>query len=309
MITALAGGIGAARFLEGFVRILDPTKLTIIVNTGDDININGLHISPDIDIIIYTLAGVVDKVKGWGYRGDSFFCLKELKQFGYEDWFKLGDRDLATHIYRAWQLKQGWSLTQVTDSIRKRFRLTPKILPMTNDCFTTKIITDRGELHFQEYLVKRKAKDRVKEVCFEGADKAKPSPGVLESILNTDGIILCPSNPIVSIGTILAVKGVKAALQKTRAKIIAISPIVSGRPIKGPAGKIMSGMGMEVSAVQVAKLYRDFIDIFIMDKEDRNLQQKIESQCARTIVTNTIMKDMRSKIELAKIVYHALKES
>ena len=305
-ITALAGGVGAARFLQGLVRVVNPQKLTVIVNTADDIEFFGLHVSPDIDIVIYSLAGVVNPETGWGFRNDSFACLGGLREFKYENWFLLGDQDLATHIHRTWLLRQGRSLTQITDTIRKRFSLEPRILPMTNDPVATKIGTDKGVIHFQEYLVKRKAKDRVRKVILDGINKAKPTREVLESILRADGIIICPSNPIVSIGPILAIKGVREALQKTKARILAISPIVAGKPIKGPAAKIMSGLGIKVSATQVARIYQDFLDSFIIDQQDNGLKKEIASLGCRVIVTDTIMKDLPAKVHLAKVACKAL---
>jgi LPPG:FO 2-phospho-L-lactate transferase len=305
-ITALAGGVGAARFLQGLVRVVNPKKITVIVNTADDIEFFGLHVSPDIDIVIYSLAGAVNPKTGWGFRNDRFACLEELRRFKHEDWFLLGDRDLATHIHRTWLLRQGRSLTQVTDTIRRKFSIGPRILPMTDDPVVTKIATSKGTIHFQEYLVKRKAKDRVRGVVFQGISKAKPTQEVLESIRTAEGVILCPSNPIVSIGPILALPGLRKALQKTEAKILAISPIVAGKPIKGPAAKIMSGIGMEVSATQVAEIYREFLDFFIIDEQDQSLQEEISSLGCRVIVADTIMKNMKSKTRLARVACETL---
>lgn len=305
-ITALAGGIGAARFLQGLVRVINPQRLTVIVNTADDMEFFGLHVSPDVDIVMYTLAGVVNPETGWGFQNDSFGCLGGLREFKYEDWFHLGDQDLATHIHRTWLLRQGRSLTQITDTIRKRFSLKPRILPMSNDPVATKIGTDKGVIHFQEYLVKRKAKDRVRKVILDGINKAKPTREVLESIFRADGIIICPSNPIVSIGPILAIKGVREALKKTKARILAISPIVAGKPIKGPAAKIMSGLGMKVSATQVARIYQDFLDSFIIDQQDHGLIKEIASLGCRVIETDTIMKDLPAKVRLARVACNAL---
>lgn len=288
---------------------MNPRKLTVIVNTADDIEFFGLHISPDIDIVIYSLAGVVNPETGWGFPNDSFACLEQLREFGYEDWFRLGDRDLATHIHRTWLLRQGRSLTQISDTIRKRFSLGPRILPMTNDSVATKIGTDKGVFHFQEYLVKRKTRDRVRKVVFAGIKKARPTREVLESIRKADGIIICPSNPIVSIGPILALNGVREALQNTRASILAISPLVAGKPIKGPAAKIMSGLGMKVSATQVARLYQDFLDVLILDQADRKLEKEIRSLGCRVVVTDTIMKNLRSKIHLARLACRTLQSS
>ncbi|MCX8171806.1 MAG: 2-phospho-L-lactate transferase [Candidatus Bathyarchaeota archaeon] len=305
MITALAGGVGAAKFLSGLVKIVSEEELTIIVNTGDDIEFFGLHISPDLDIVAYTLAGIVDEEKGWGIKGDTFHCLDMLRRYGYETWFNLGDRDLATHIHRTALLRSGLKLSQVTKDICKRLGLKVNILPMTDDRFETWIETDAGLMHFQEYLVKRGAKDRVLGVKYMGMENASPAEGVIDSILESDLIIVCPSNPIVSIGTILSVKGVRESLRRSRARKVAISPIVSGAPIKGPADKLMSGLGLEVSAFSVAYLYRDFLDIFVLDQLDEKERERIESLGIKTILTNTIMRALEDKINLAKTVLEA----
>lgn len=300
MITALAGGVGAARFLTGLVKIVGEKELSIIVNTGDDIEMFGLHISPDIDIVIYTLAGIVDENKGWGIRGDTFHCLEALRRLRHEVWFNLGDRDLATHIFRTNLLKKGLRLSEVTTQISRALGLNSVILPMTDDKFKTKIITEIGSVHFQEYLVKRGAKDKVLEVEFLGAESANPAPGVLESIRRAQFVIICPSNPIVSIGTILAVKGIRDALRCTDAKRVAISPIIAGAPVKGPADKLLKGLGFEVSAYSVAKLYADFLDTFVLDVADSAQKDGIEKLGIKVKVTNTLMKNLETKIALAK---------
>jgi LPPG:FO 2-phospho-L-lactate transferase len=302
MITALAGGVGAARFLQGLVQIVPEKEVAVIVNTGDDIELYGLHISPDLDIVMYTLAGIVDEEKGWGIRGDTFHGLETLRKYGHETWFNLGDRDLATHIYRTYLLKNGISLSEVTGRLCQALGLSVKILPMTNDRFATKIATDKATMHFQEYLVKRGAQDRVVNVVFEGAEEAQPAPRVVDSILESDIVIICPSNPIVSIGTILSVKNVRTALKTTKARVVAISPIVGGRPIKGPADKLMQGLGLDVSAYSVAKLYQDFLDAFIIDRVDEAEKEHIESLGAKVVVTNTIMKTLEDKVQLARVV-------
>jgi LPPG:FO 2-phospho-L-lactate transferase len=302
MVTALAGGVGAARFLTGLAKLVGEENLTIIVNTGDDIELFGLHISPDIDIVAYTLAGVVDEEKGWGIRGDTFQCLETLRRFRQEVWFALGDRDLATHIFRTSLLKKGLKLSEVTAEVTRALGLRVAILPMTDDKFETRIVTRDGLIHFQEYLVKRGAKDEVFGVEFLGADNAKPAAGVIDSVTNAELVIVCPSNPIVSIGTILAVKGVRDALRKTNAKKIAVSPIIAGAPIKGPADKLLKGLGLEVSAYSVAKLYADFLDTFILDTADSAEKDKIEKLGIEVKVTNTIMRTLEDKIQLAKTV-------
>jgi LPPG:FO 2-phospho-L-lactate transferase len=302
MITVLAGGVGAAKFLQGLVKIIPSKKVAVIVNTGDDIDFHGLHVSPDLDIIMYTLAGLVDEQKGWGIKNDTFNCLKMLEHYGQETWFNLGDKDLATSIRRTLLLKEGYTLTQATHFLSNSLHLEEKLLPMTDDKFQTYILTDTGRTHFEEYLIKRQAKDQVSGVEFEGADKATPANGVLEAIEESDGIIIAPSNPIVSIGTIISVRGIRGALKKTNAKIAGISPIVGGATIKGPADKLMHGLGLEVSAYGVAKLYEDFLDAFLVDTVDKNLKARIEALGIRVVVTNTIMKNLKDKTRLAKTV-------
>lgn len=302
MITALAGGVGAAKFLQGLAQVVLQKEITVIVNTGDDIELYGLHISPDLDIVMYTLAGVVDEEKGWGVRGDTFGCLEMLRRYGYDTWFNLGDQDLATHIHRTTLIKSGLTLSEATDKLCQAFGLEVKILPMTNDRFTTKIVTERGTVHFEEYFVKRNAQDKVLNVLFEGADRAQPASGVVEAIEDSDLIIVCPSNPIVSIGTILSLKSIRAALKTTEAKVVAVSPIVGGRPIKGPADKLMEGLGLTVSAYSVAKLYSDFLDVFIIDHVDQAEKERIEDLGLKVRVTNTVMKTLDDKVQLAKLV-------
>jgi len=305
---ALAGGVGAARFLTGLVKLINEEELTVIVNTGDDIELYGLYVSPDIDIVTYTLAGIVDEEKGWGIKEDTFHCLRMLGRYGYETWFNLGDRDLATHIHRTYLLKNGLKLSKVTAEICRALGLKVKILPMTNDRFETRIITREGSMHFQEYLVKRGARDEVLGVEFVGVEDAKPAPGVIESILDAEGVIVCPSNPIVSIGTILSVRGIREALRQTEAMKVAITPIVSGAPIKGPADKLMRGLGLEVSAYSVANLYKDFLDVFVLDTADLMEKARIEKLGLKVKVTNTVMKSLGDKIRLASVVLEEIQK-
>ncbi len=302
MITTLAGGVGAAKLLDGLSSIVPPEKLTIIVNTGDDCEFHGLHVSPDIDIIIYTLAGLVDEEKGWGIKNDTFNCLEMLKVYGHETWFKLGDRDLATHIHRTMMLRSGYRLSEVTKDICTRLGLKQRIIPMTDDYFATKIRTDNETMHFQEYLVRRSSVDVIREIVYDGSENAKPAPGVIESIMEAEIVIVCPSNPLVSIGTILAVKGVRQALRETKAKKIAVSPIIGGTVVKGPADKMMRYLGIEVSALGVAKLYADFLDVFVMDEVDASLVHDVEKLGIKAVTTNTLMKTKDDRVRLAKFV-------
>jgi LPPG:FO 2-phospho-L-lactate transferase len=299
---ALAGGVGAARFLTGLTRLVGEEDLTVIANTGDDIELFGLHISPDIDIVAYTLAGIVDEEKGWGIMGDTFQCLDMLKKQGLDTWFGLGDRDMATHIYRTYRLNQGFTLSQITSEICQNLGLKVKILPMSNDKFETRVITSEGAMHFEEYFVKKQCKEEVLGVEFVGAATAKPSPGVLDAISNAQLVVVCPSNPVVSIGTILAVNGVKDALKRTKARVVGVSPIVVGLPIKGPADKMLRALGLEVSAFGVAQLYADFLDTFVIDSKDAAAKNRIEPLGVKVKVTNTVMKSLDDKVSLAKAV-------
>ncbi len=305
MITALAGGVGAAKLLLGLTKIIDPKELRIIVNTGDDIELHGLHISPDLDIVAYTLAGLVDEEKGWGFRGDTFQCLDALKRFSGEEWFNLGDRDLATHIYRTNLLRKGCTLSEVTAEISRALGLKVAILPMTDQKFETRIVTREGTMHFEEYMVKRGAKDEVLGVEFFGVEKAEPAEGVISAIATAERVVICPSNPVVSIGTILAVKGVRDALKRTKARKVAVSPIIAGAPVKGPADKLLRGLGFEVSAFGVAKLYSDFLGTFIIDVADVGEKQRIEQLGLEVKVANTLMRSLDDKVRLAKTVLEA----
>ena len=302
MITALAGGVGAARFLTGLTKLVNEEELSVIVNTGDDIDMFGLHISPDIDIVAYTLAGIVDEEKGWGIKGDTFRCLEMLKKLGLETWFNLGDKDFATHIFRTNLLNKGFTLSQVTDEICHALGLKVAILPMTDDKFETWIKIEEGLVHFEEYFVKRQAKDNVLGVEFVGASYAKPSPKVIDSIIDAEMVVICPSNPIVSVGTILSVDGIRDALRRTSAKVVGVSPIVAGAPIKGPADKLLHGLGFEVSAFSVAKLYADFLDTFVIDIKDAEEKNQIKQLGIKVKVTGTLMKSLEDKVRLAKTV-------
>jgi LPPG:FO 2-phospho-L-lactate transferase len=305
-VTCLAGGVGAARFLQGLVRVVPPENVKVIVNTGDDIVLYGLEISPDIDIVTYTLAGIVDTEKGWGIQGDSFGFLEQMRKYGHETWFNLGDQDLATHINRTILLREGYSLLDVTRIHCQALGLKTCILPMTNDRVQTYIETNKGLIHFEEYLIKYRSSDTVLGVKFLGADTAEPAPGVIESIEEADVIIIAPSNPIVSIGTILSLKDVKATLMKTNAAIGGISPIIGGSPVKGPADKLMRGLGYEVCASSVALIYRDFLDHFVIDDVDKPIADKILKMGIDVTFTNTIMKTIDDKVNLAKTTLKSL---
>ncbi len=305
-IVALAGGVGAARFLDGVARVIAPERLFVIGNVGDDAEIHGLHISPDLDTVLYTLAGIAHRGQGWGIQGDTFRCLEALEKLGGEAWFRLGDLDLATHLYRTDRLRAGASLTQVTEELARARGVRAAIVPATDGHLRTLVQTPRGELEFQSYFVQRHARDVVRGLRFEGAPESSPAPGVLAAIEKASAVLLCPSNPFISIGPILAVAGIRDALRNTRAPVAAVSPIIGGKAVKGPAARMMKSLGKPVSALGVAGLYRDFVKVFVLDRVDARQAPKIEALGMRAVVTNTIMTGLREKKALAKAVLAAL---
>lgn len=299
-VTALAGGVGASKLLLGLAALVEPRDLTAIVNTGDDIELHGLKISPDLDIVTYTLAGIVNPRTGWGYRGETFAALKRLGVFGRECWFNLGDKDLATHLHRTAMLKEGRTLSESADSIRRALGVETRILPMSDEPVPTLIETDEGALHFQEYLVKRRAEPMVRGVRFLGAEKARPAPGVLEAIREAELIVICPSNPLISVGPILAVPGIREALRVRREDVVAVSPIVDGKSLKGPSDRMLAQLGYEVSARAVARMYADVAGTFVIDGVDRGQATEIESLGMRAAILPTVMKTRGQKIRLAR---------
>jgi LPPG:FO 2-phospho-L-lactate transferase len=301
-VTALAGGVGAARFLRGLARVIDPTRLCVIVNTGDDEEFFGLYVSPDLDTVTYTLANAVDQGKGWGLPEETFRCLNALGRYYSDTWFSLGDADLATHLFRTRQLRQGQSLSEVTAAIVRAWGVQATLLPMSNDPVRTIVHTEVGALPFQEYFVKGRGEGQVRKVELRGIATATAAPGVCAAIRSSYLVIIPPSNPIVSIGPILALPGVRETLRETAAPIVAISPLVAGKPIKGPADRLLSGLGIEVSAVGVASLYRDFLDTFVIDTQDAKQLPRLERQGLAAIATDTIMKDVEKSVSLARVV-------
>jgi LPPG:FO 2-phospho-L-lactate transferase len=301
-ITALAGGVGASKLLLGLYDVMDPSDLTAIVNTGDDITMHGLKISPDLDIVTYTLANLIDPKKGWGFRGETFHLLKRLAVFGRINWFNLGDRDLATHIHRTAMLADEKTLTDAAESIRVALGVKSRIVPMCNEPVPTIIESNEGALHFQEYLVKRRAEPVVKSIRFEAVERANPAPGVLEAIRDADRIVICPSNPLISIGPILAVKEIREALRARRESVVAVCPIVGGKSLKGPSDKMLSELGHEASAKGVAKLYADFTGTFVIDPVDESQRAAIESLGMKVAVVPTVMKTRGDKRKLARAI-------
>lgn len=299
-ITALAGGVGASKLLLGLYEVMEPEALTIIVNTGDDIFLHGLKISPDLDIVTYTLAGIVDPQKGWGIRGETFHALKRLAAYGRANWFNLGDRDLATHIHRSALLEEGKTLSEAAESIRVALGVKARILPMSNDPVPTIIETNEGAMHFQEYLVKRRAGPIVKGIQFRGVQAARPAPGVLDAIRQASRIIVCPSNPLISIGPILAVPGVREQLRARKNDILAVCPIVGGKSLKGPSDKMLAQLGYEASALGVAKLYADFAGTLVVDPADKGQTKAIEALGMKVAILPTVMNTLSQKRKLAR---------
>jgi LPPG:FO 2-phospho-L-lactate transferase len=300
MIVVLAGGVGAARFLEGVVQVVPPEEVVAIVNTGDDMTMHGLRISPDIDIVTCTLADIIDREQGWGIADDTTETMTWLAKLGAPDWFKLGDRDLAFHIRRTHLLREGYTLAEISDQFRRALGVGVQILPMSNEPVETHIQTPQGTIHFEEYFVQQRGQSEVLGVHFVGAEAARPAPGVLEAIRDAEAILIAPSNPIVSVGTILAVPGIREALEATQAPITTVSPIVGGKAIKGPAAPLMRAYGYEVSALGVTACYKGLIDSIVIDHADADLADPIRATGVRVSVTDTIMRGPAEKRALAQ---------
>ena len=298
-VVALAGGVGAAKLLRGLVRVVSADDVVIVGNTGDDFEFHGLHVSPDLDIVMYTLAGVVDGVKGWGVAGDTFSCLGMLERLGFETWFKLGDSDLAVQMVRTDLLKSGVSLSEAVVELCRLLGVRARLVPMSDDSVRTVVLSGCVRLGFQEYFVKRGAKDEVTDVLFEGCDRAKPAPGIVEAINGAERVVVCPSNPVLSIEPILSIPGIRDALKNTGAYVVGVSPIVGGKAVKGPADRIMVSLGLEASAYGVAKFYEDFLDHLIIDGADADLRMRIEGLGVKVTVVDTMMKDIESSVCLA----------
>jgi LPPG:FO 2-phospho-L-lactate transferase len=310
-VVALAGGIGAGKFLRGLVRAVDPSEVTAVVNTADDVRMHGLHVSPDLDSVTYWLGDVFDRDRGWGRRDETFRATEELRSFDPEAaWFNLGDLDLATHLFRTRLLREGVTLTEVTARVAQRFGIASRILPMSDDPVTTRVtvVVDGAELdlHFQEYWVQRHAQDEVKDIRYEGAEASRPAPGVLEAIGSADAVVICPSNPVASVGPILAVPGIRDALAARRERVVGISGIVGGAPLAGMADRLMPVVGAEVSAVGAADSYRGLLGAWVIDEVDRQLRARIETTGIRAGVTDTIMRDDAAAERLARFALDLL---
>jgi LPPG:FO 2-phospho-L-lactate transferase len=305
VILVLSGGTGGSKMVDGVAQVVGNDQLSVIVNTGDDGDFYGLRVCPDLDICTYVLAGTIDP-RGWGYENDSFRCLEGLATYGQDAWFGLGDRDLATHLFRTMRLTDGATLDQVTREICRSLGVTTNVLPMSNDPVRTRISTPDGVMAFQEFLVKRGARDEITAITFEGIDSSRPAPGVLDAIASADTIVIAPSSPVVSIGTILAVPGVRDAMVARRDDCIAVSPIVGRRPVEGPAHKFLAGAGYpECSATQMAEIYADVVATFVLDDRDDHERAAIEALGVRSVSTDVLMPDRQGRARLAADVLRA----
>lgn len=332
MMVVFTGGTGGTKLVQGLQQIVAPEELTVIVNTGDDVEWWGLHVSPDIDSVSYGLADLLSKDRGWGVDGDTFRCLERMKQMGQPSWFSLGDLDLATHLTRTAMLRAGRTLSETTAELAAKFGVRARVLPMSDDRVSTMLDTAKGTLTFQEYFVRERHQVEVRAVRFEGAEQSRPAPDVIESILQADAIVFAPSNPVTSIGPILAVRGIREALRRTSAPVLAVSPIVGGTAVSGPAGELMQMMGWPSTIAGVAKAYEDFLDVLVADSREPSAISnqptaiscqpsavsqsqswnstespftKHDPRSTRILYTNTIMRSMTDKRELAAFVLDA----
>ena len=302
MICVLSGGTGGAKFVDGLRQVMPAEEITLIVNTGDDLMWWGLYVSPDIDSITYVLSGLLSRERGWGVKGDTFLCLQAMGQLGEPTWFHTGDRDLAMHLLRSRLLAEGKTLSETTAAISQKLAVKARILPMSNSRVETRVDTPAGDLSFEEYFVQRWYQDPVKSVRFAGVSDAEPAPGVIDAIVNADAVLVAPSNPVTSIGPILAVPGIRDALTRAKGKIAAVSPIVGSAPVAGPAGILMQAQGLPCSIAGVAKAYEDFLDILVCDTRDANAADSLRENGLRVECTQTIMRSAEDKASLAREV-------
>lgn len=301
MIVVLTGGTGGAKFLQGVAQVVAPQEITAVVNTGDDLAWWGLHVSPDIDSVLYGMAGLLSRERGWGLEGETFACLERMRQLGAPAWFQLGDRDLATHLRRTELLRSGRSLSETTKELAAALGVKSRVLPMSDDRVETRVATVAGELAFQEYFVRERWAIAATGVRFVGAEKARPAPGVVEAIASADAVLIAPSNPITSVGPILAIPGMHEALRAAAAAKVAVSPIVAGKAVSGPAAQLMHCQGFEASAAGVARLYADFLTTLVIDESDCTSTARVEAAGVRCVCAPTLMDSDAAKARLARV--------
>jgi LPPG:FO 2-phospho-L-lactate transferase len=307
VIVALSGGTGGAKMLDGLAQVAGPSALSAVINTGDDSDFYGLRVCPDLDICVYTLAGLVDG-RGWGFADDTFNCLEGMATYGRPAWFGLGDRDLATHIHRTLRLAEGATLDVITREFCDHLGVEATMLPMCNEDVRSRITTPGGERSFQEYLIEHGAAEEITAIRFDGIERARPAPGVLEAIAEADAIVICPSSPVVSIGTILSVSGVRDAVAARRERCVAVSPIVGDRPVEGPAHRFLAGAGYsECTAAQMAEIYADVAATFVFDERDAHQANRVTAGGVRPVVTDVVMPDRTARARLAEVILAAVR--
>jgi LPPG:FO 2-phospho-L-lactate transferase len=307
MIAALSGGVGAARLLRGMVEVVPPSEITAIVNTGDDTVLHGLHIAPDLDTVMYTLADAINPETGWGLAGETWRVMESLRRLGGVTWFNLGDQDLATHCYRTQRLSEGATLGQVTMELARSWGVDIRLVPVTDDPLRTRLqLADGPEVGFQEYFVRLRHAVPVSGVRFAGAEEARPGPGVLEALSAADVIVVCPSNPVVSIGPLLAVPGITDRLSSLRDRIVGVSPIIAGAALKGPADRLLREMGFESSVVGVARWYAPWMGTLVIDEADAGLAGAVEAEGVRCLVAPTVMSTVERSAALSRTVLDAV---
>lgn len=306
MITVLAGGTGSVRLVRGLARSVK--DMSIISNVGDNIWLYGLYVCPDIDTVIYGLGGVLDERRGWGIRGDSFECMKQLKKLGAPAWFSLGDRDIATHVLRTDMIRADKSLSEVSGWMRDRYSIAARIIPATDDEVTTRIMTGRGDMHLQEFWVKHRGAPKVTGVKYDGADSAAPCRGAVDAIRHSDAVVIAPANPVSSIGPIVAIEGLRNELVRNREKVLAVSPLIGEKAVSGPAVKYMKALGLEISPLGVAQYYRDFAGAFIISKGDHRMARRIEALGMKVYETNITMRSRQDELRLGRHILSKIRK-
>ena len=306
-IVVLCGGVGAAKLLRGLVEVVAPHSITAIVNTGDDLSLHGLHISPDIDTVIYTLGNEINPDTGWGLRDEGWRAMDMVAMYGGIDWFRLGDRDIGTHLFRTQRLSEGATLSEVTREIAAKWGVGVNVIPMSNDPVRTIVTTVRGEdLNFQDYFVRLAHDVEIASIKFQGHETAHPAPELISEILEADIILVAPSNPLVSIAPILSIAGIRDVLQKRRKDVIAISGIIGGKALKGPAGRLLNELGYEASAAAVAEIYKDIAGTFVIDDVDKHERKRIQELGLNCIITDTVMTNSTKAADLCRTTFEEI---
>lgn len=306
MLTILSGGTGTPKLLQGLIEVIPQDEITVVVNTGEDVEVSGLRVSPDLDTVIYTLAGIVDDEKWYGMEEDSFHVYEMLQELGHNELLKIGDRDRAIKLYRTMRLEEGAGLSQVTEEICRGLGVEADVLPMSDERVTTRITTDEGEMSFHEFWVERRAKVEVRDVNFLNADEAEPAPGVVEALDESKSIVVGPSNPITSLGSMLSLSGIRSALRRNREKILAVSPVLGDAPVSGPTGVLMRGLGYEVSPISVAEIYEEFVNMFLLHEEDESMASNIEDLGMEVLLADINLPDFSSRVQLAEKILDIL---